>query len=90
MISFAWEIHRVKVLTDALNFDFRAIFNYCGDVGDGVIITIRLYVQLLQWKFDWRFMVRGLVLDKRRGCILKVRSCPVVSILSRKVTDPTI
>ena len=29
-------------------------------------------MQLLEWKFDWRFMVRGLVLDKRRGCILKV------------------
>ncbi|XP_024394455.1 uncharacterized protein [Physcomitrium patens] len=28
--------------------------------------------ELLQWKFDWRFMVRGLVLDKRRGCILKM------------------
>ncbi|XP_024374893.1 uncharacterized protein [Physcomitrium patens] len=28
--------------------------------------------ELLEWRFDWRFMVRGLVLDKRRGCILKM------------------
>lgn len=28
--------------------------------------------ELLQWKFDWQYMVRGLVLDKRRGNILKM------------------
>lgn len=28
--------------------------------------------ELLQWKFDWRYMVRGLVLDKKRGNILKM------------------
>eukprot|EP00850_Spirogloea_muscicola_P001297 SM000005S17094 [mRNA] locus=s5:81919:86587:+ [translate_table: standard] len=27
--------------------------------------------ELLRWEFDWRYMVRGLVLDKRRGNILK-------------------
>jgi hypothetical protein len=29
-------------------------------------------VQLLDWKFDWEYMVRGLVVDKKRGNILKV------------------
>eukprot|EP01018_Ginkgo_biloba_P001190 Gb_02972 [translate_table: standard] len=28
--------------------------------------------ELLQWKFDWGYMVRGLVLDKKRGNILKM------------------
>ncbi|XP_074372900.1 uncharacterized protein LOC141713398 [Apium graveolens] len=28
--------------------------------------------QLLEWKFDWTYMVRGLVLDKKRGNILKM------------------
>lgn len=28
--------------------------------------------QLLKWQFNWKYMVRGLVLDKRRGNILKV------------------
>jgi hypothetical protein len=27
--------------------------------------------ELLDWKFDWKYMVRGLVLDKKRGSILK-------------------
>ncbi|CAM6028383.1 unnamed protein product [Sphagnum balticum] len=27
---------------------------------------------LLEWKFDWKYMVRGLVLDKKRGNILKM------------------
>lgn len=29
-------------------------------------------MQLLTWEFDWKYMVRGLVLDKKRGNILKV------------------
>jgi hypothetical protein len=29
-------------------------------------------MQLLTWEFDWKYMVRGLVLDKKRGSILKV------------------
>lgn len=29
-------------------------------------------MQLLEWSFDWKYMVRGLVLDKKRGNILKV------------------
>jgi hypothetical protein len=29
-------------------------------------------LQLLEWQFDWTYMVRGLVLDKKRGCILKM------------------
>lgn len=29
-------------------------------------------MQLLDWSFDWKYMVRGLVLDKKRGNILKV------------------
>ncbi|ERN17467.1 5'-nucleotidase domain-containing protein 4 isoform X2 [Amborella trichopoda] len=28
--------------------------------------------ELLKWSFDWKYMVRGLVLDKRRGNILKM------------------
>ncbi|KAG8377794.1 hypothetical protein BUALT_Bualt08G0070700 [Buddleja alternifolia] len=28
--------------------------------------------QLLEWSFDWTYMVRGLVLDKKRGNILKM------------------
>ncbi|XP_011649622.1 5'-nucleotidase domain-containing protein 4 isoform X3 [Cucumis sativus] len=28
--------------------------------------------ELLNWSFDWKYMVRGLVLDKRRGNILKM------------------
>uniref|UniRef100_A0A2K2BPV6 Uncharacterized protein n=1 Tax=Populus trichocarpa TaxID=3694 RepID=A0A2K2BPV6_POPTR len=28
-------------------------------------------MQLLEWKFEWEYMVRGLVLDKKRGNILK-------------------
>ncbi|KAA3488899.1 Cytosolic purine 5'-nucleotidase [Gossypium australe] len=28
--------------------------------------------ELLEWTFDWKYMVRGLVLDKKRGNILKV------------------
>ncbi|KAH7292602.1 hypothetical protein KP509_29G077200 [Ceratopteris richardii] len=28
--------------------------------------------ELLQWNFDWNYMVRGLVLDKRRGNFLKM------------------
>jgi hypothetical protein len=31
-------------------------------------------MQLLNWSFDWKYMVRGLVLDKKRGNILKVNS----------------
>nr|CAB3498009.1 unnamed protein product [Digitaria exilis] len=28
--------------------------------------------ELLSWEFDWKYMVRGLVLDKKRGNILKM------------------
>ncbi|CAM6103487.1 unnamed protein product [Calypogeia fissa] len=28
--------------------------------------------EILDWKFDWRYMVRGLVVDKKRGNILKM------------------
>lgn len=28
--------------------------------------------ELLEWNFDWKYMVRGLVLDKKRGNILKM------------------
>lgn len=28
--------------------------------------------QLLEWTFDWKYMVRGLVVDKKRGNILKM------------------
>lgn len=38
------------------------------------MICIHLFfnMQLLEWTFDWKYMVRGLVLDKKRGNILKV------------------
>lgn len=48
-----------------------------------LILKIALYgwfikkndpMQLLNWSFDWKYMVRGLVLDKKRGNILKVDS----------------
>ncbi|KAI3440062.1 uncharacterized protein J3R85_004027 [Psidium guajava] len=29
-------------------------------------------IELLEWSFDWKYMVRGLVLDKKRGNILKM------------------
>ncbi|KAL0438541.1 UNVERIFIED_CONTAM: Cytosolic purine 5'-nucleotidase [Sesamum latifolium] len=29
-------------------------------------------IELLEWSFDWTYMVRGLVLDKKRGNILKM------------------
>jgi hypothetical protein len=32
-----------------------------------------VFLQLLSWSFDPNYMVRGLVLDKKRGNILKVR-----------------
>jgi hypothetical protein len=32
-----------------------------------------LFLQLLSWSFDPNYMVRGLVLDKKRGNILKVK-----------------
>ena len=28
--------------------------------------------QILTWDFDWRYMVRGLVIDKKRGNMLKI------------------
>lgn len=31
-------------------------------------------MQLLEWTFDWNYMVRGLVLDKKKGNILKVNT----------------
>jgi len=44
--------------------------------GRKVLLIVLLGVlktnQLLEWTFDWNYMVRGLVLDKKRGNILKV------------------
>ena len=31
-----------------------------------------LLQQILTWDFDWRYMVRGLVIDKKRGNMLKI------------------
>jgi hypothetical protein len=36
-------------------------------------------LQLLEWQFDWTYMVRGLVLDKKRGCILKVGTTSIIA-----------
>ncbi|XP_040998313.1 cytosolic purine 5'-nucleotidase-like [Juglans microcarpa x Juglans regia] len=38
----------------------------------GLFIKKNDPMQLLDWSFDWKYMVRGLVLDKKRGNILKM------------------
>lgn len=39
-------------------------------------ISLRIHTRMLQiiatWQFDWRYMVRGLTIDKKRGNILKI------------------
>jgi len=35
---------------------------------------------LSQWKFDWRYMTRGLIIDKKRGNVLKVDKHKYVKI----------
>lgn len=37
-----------------------------------LVFDLGYHRELLQWKFNWQYMVRGLVLDKRRGNILKM------------------
>ncbi|KAF6149096.1 hypothetical protein GIB67_018674 [Kingdonia uniflora] len=36
-----------------------------------LVYDLRYPSKLLKWTFDWEYMVRGLVLDKKRGNILK-------------------
>lgn len=43
--------------------------------------------ELLQWKFDWKYMVRGLVLDKKRGNILKMDRHKYVKIAYHGLTE---
>ncbi|OMO70715.1 HAD-superfamily hydrolase, subfamily IG, 5'-nucleotidase [Corchorus capsularis] len=50
--------------------------------------TIRILVydlgypqEFLKWTFDWKYMVRGLVLDKKRGNILKLYAMPVFDMI---------
>ncbi|CAI7749227.1 unnamed protein product [Closterium sp. NIES-54] len=40
-----------------------------------LVYSLKYPDELLLWNFDWRYMVRGLVLDKKRGNILKVPLC---------------
>lgn len=47
----------VRFFTSSTNFSSLSLFEI---------------MQLLKWSFDWTYMVRGLVLDKKRGNILKV------------------
>ncbi|CAI5960266.1 unnamed protein product [Closterium sp. NIES-64] len=37
-----------------------------------LVYSLKYPDELLLWNFDWRYMVRGLVLDKKRGNILKM------------------
>ncbi|KAD4385567.1 hypothetical protein E3N88_25736 [Mikania micrantha] len=37
-----------------------------------LVVNLGYPNELLDWSFDWTYMVRGLVLDKRRGNILKM------------------
>ncbi|PKA47490.1 hypothetical protein AXF42_Ash020660 [Apostasia shenzhenica] len=37
-----------------------------------LVMNLGYPTEILNWKFDWEYMVRGLVLDKRRGNILKM------------------
>ncbi|XP_057503028.1 uncharacterized protein LOC130786695 isoform X1 [Actinidia eriantha] len=37
-----------------------------------LVYDLRYPPELLEWTFDWKYMVRGLVLDKKRGNILKM------------------
>ncbi|GJN23154.1 hypothetical protein PR202_gb10777 [Eleusine coracana subsp. coracana] len=38
----------------------------------GMPLVDDLEIALLTWEFDWKYMVRGLVLDKKRGNVLKM------------------
>ncbi|XP_020580878.1 5'-nucleotidase domain-containing protein 4 isoform X2 [Phalaenopsis equestris] len=37
-----------------------------------LVTNLQYPIEILNWKFDWKYMVRGLVLDKKRGNILKM------------------
>ena len=39
---------------------------------DRMLAKNGVFIQLLGWTFNWKYMVRGLVVDKKRGNILKV------------------
>ncbi|KAL9271994.1 hypothetical protein AKJ16_DCAP17534 [Drosera capensis] len=43
--------------------------------------------KLLHWSFDWKYMVRGLVLDKKRGNILKMDRHKDVKIACHGFTE---
>ncbi|GAB2222553.1 hypothetical protein Droror1_Dr00016671 [Drosera rotundifolia] len=45
--------------------------------------------ELLKWSFDWKYMVRGLVLDKKRGNILKMDRHKYVKIAYHGFTELT-
>ncbi|ONM09846.1 Cytosolic purine 5-nucleotidase [Zea mays] len=44
---------------------------YYGTI-EKLVKDLRYPEELLTWEFDWKYMVRGLVLDKKRGNILKM------------------
>ncbi|KAL5715255.1 hypothetical protein ACHQM5_017098 [Ranunculus cassubicifolius] len=43
--------------------------------------------ELLEWTFDWRYMVRGLVVDKKRGNILKMDRHKYVKVAYHGFTE---
>ncbi|GMI82523.1 hypothetical protein HRI_001921600 [Hibiscus trionum] len=43
--------------------------------------------ELLEWTFDWKYMVRGLVLDKKRGNILKMDRHKYVKVAYHGFTE---
>ncbi|PIA55732.1 hypothetical protein AQUCO_00700207v1 [Aquilegia coerulea] len=43
--------------------------------------------ELLKWSFDWKYMVRGLVLDKKRGNILKMDRHKYVKVAYHGFTE---
>ncbi|KAF5175991.1 Purine 5'-nucleotidase [Thalictrum thalictroides] len=43
--------------------------------------------ELLEWSFDWKYMVRGLVLDKKRGNILKMDRHKYVKVAYHGFTE---
>jgi hypothetical protein len=44
----------------------------CSIEFDSMLAKNGVSMQLLGWTFNWKYMVRGLVVDKKRGNILKV------------------
>lgn len=63
-------VHDFSVLSSHQQKSFVERYTCCGKT-----------FQLLEWTFDWNYMVRGLVLDKKRGNILKVSTLYMTFII---------